>query len=825
MNRRKALRSIVRALVVLLACALFLSALYVRSSYPGISGARSVKGLRAEVDVSRDTLGIAHIRANSAHDLYFAQGYVHAQERLWQMEFQRHVAAGRLSELFGEEFISTDTFLRRMGLPEVSRLAVDNATGRTRSAIDAYVAGVNAFIASGVRPLELKLLGMHSGSWSAEDVGGVLALMAFDLGLNWEMEAVRQSMLEEAGMDRMREVLPPYGREAPPVVSSGAKQPSGGSDPAATISPVATLSEESEERWLTAERLTVIREYSSLAGLGPIPRGGSNSWVVGPDHSAEGVALLANDPHLGLGLPSLWYEMELQYGEEHWVRGFSIPGAPAIAVGYNRDVAWGLTNTADTQDLFLERRESDQGYRFELDGQWYEADLRTEELLVSGRDEPKEIEIVSTANGRLILEDPSLSVAWSARSIERSPFDAFLNMNAARDIYELRDALIDFEIPPQNVVFADRSGAIGFRTAGRIPARKSAGGLLPGAGWDSAHAMPDPVPFESLPELINPDSGYIATANHRVTGDAYPFRILSDTAPPSRMQRITDVIESGPAMSVERSMKLQTDWRNLHAEYWTPRFLDDLSAYLDAAGSHPSDVERKALSVLEAWKEKAEYGRSEAGPVIFSHWYGEIIERIFAPWLGDELYNEFLESGYLVFNSTDAVLDRENSLWIEGNREELVAGAFSTVIEELVARFGEDPNQWQWEDVQSIELSHTLSEVPGLGVLLSRGPYPYGGDHMTVGRAAYDLDDPFNVTVGAGIRMIVSLDRTPASYVAHAGGQSGHALHRWYADQFEAWREGRFRHTVHFSGKEEWGPGERWTMRLIPANEALSFDY
>ena len=792
-----------RILLVLLAIGAFSAILFVRHSYPVIQGVSNISGLESEVDVYRDRHGIPHIFADSGRDTYFAQGYVHAQDRLWQMEFQRRVASGRLSELFGEEFISTDAFLRRMGLPEVSRLAVETAGDEALAMIDAYIAGVNAYLERAPRPLEMRLLGVQPEAWTREDVGGVLALMGFDLGMNWEAQAVRVAMLEETGEEMLGEILPPYPLEGPSTWTAEQAMnqvPDLGND-------LPMLSGDTRAPALTASDIASLRNEIGLERLGALPSTGSNSWVVSAEHTGTGFPQLANDPHLELGLPSLWYEIELVTGGgeplsgegeplsgegERRVRGFSIPGAPTVVVGHNDDVAWGLTNTGDTQDLFYERRHEEDPHYFERDGAWYEADVSEEAIHVSGRDNPETIEIVRTVNGPVILEDPALSVHWSATQIERSPFDAFLRMNRAETAEDLRDALAWFEVPAQNVVYADRHGNIGFKTAGRIPARTDVSGSMPRPGWDSASEVPEPVPFDALPELFNPPQGYIATANHRVGDDSYPYIITPDWAPASRIQRIVNVLEGVSRVSMRTSASLQTDWVNLHAAHWLPEFRSALRDRAPEGGWN--EAEEELIRRLRRWEQVPEYTRGSSEALLFGHWYLRVMDEALGRQLSDELYEEVLETGYLAYNATDTILTAAESLWIDGSRDELLATTFREAVNDLRQRFGEDISSWRWDDVQSIELSHNLSEVPGLDLLLNRGPYPYGGDHMTVGRAAYDLRDPFNVKVGAGVRMVVSLEPEPHSLVAHAGGQSGHAGNRWYADQFEAWREGGTRH-------------------------------
>ncbi len=258
------------------------------------------------------------------------------------------------------------------------------------------------------------------------------------------------------------------------------------------------------------------------------------------------------------------------------------------------------------------------------------------------------------------------------------------------------------------------------------------------------------------------------------------------------MQRVVNAIEGSSRVSMRTSASLQTDWVNLHAAHWLPVFRSALRDQPPEGGWN--EAEEELISRLRRWEQAPEYTRGSSEALLFAHWYFRLMDETLGTKLSGELYGEVLETGYIAYNATDTILTTEDSFWIDGSRDALLATTFRETVNDLKQRFGEDISAWRWDDVQSIELSHTLSEVPGLGLLLNRGPYPYGGDHMTVGRAAYDLRDPFNVKVGAGVRMVVSLEPEPHSLVAHAGGQSGHAGHRWYADQFDAWREGRTRH-------------------------------
>ncbi len=811
--------------------------LLIRSSFPNITGERLLPGLETEVRISRDEHGVAHIAAETLEDLVFAQGYLHASERLWQMEFQRRVVAGRLAEWFGSDLIEADTLLRRIDLAGVAERVVESADPVTRLLIQRYAEGVNAFLERGPRPLELRLLRHHPEPWSAYDVGAVPALMAFDLGQNWEAELVRQRMIEQVGTQMVAEILPPYEYRGPAVRRGENTRPPSSE----TQLEAPDLAPDSRSAGNAApapapgaappEVLSQLRAVRDLARLGPIPRTGSNSWVVSGDRTADGVPHLANDVHLSLGLPSVWYELELEVPGNLWVRGFSIPGTPLVAVGHNRQLAWGLTNTGDTQDLYLERRHPDNRELFEHDERWYRAELREERMKVAGGD-PEKVTLVETRNGRLIEDDPPLSLAWTAYQTEASIFDAVLGMAQAENWTEFRGALRSWTLPAQNVVYADREGTIAFRTAGLIPRRpasatqvadrmQAAGnvggaaeppaprmGLIPRRGWRSADASPGVLSFDELPELVNPAQGYLATANHRVVEPPYPHTITADPQPPARMRRIVAQLEADDSIAIERSMEMQTDWYNQHAADRLPRFLQALDGHeLSAPG-------RAAKAELHRWLERPANAPERAGPLIFSTWHYTAMRAAFAPHLGDELYQEFIAVRDLAYNSFEAVLEREHTGWTARGVDRVLRIAFDAAVDELVERHGPNVESWRWDAAQTIELEHVLGEMALLRPLFNRGPYAYGGGQMTVGRASYSLEHPFKVIGGAVNRSVLRLGRDGIeAWVSHFAGQSGHVGNRWYADQFEQWRSGEYRRVRHLAGDD---PPPLWRKHLRP---------
>ncbi len=730
--------------------------------YPEQLSAHAERG----VSVYRDERGVAHIRADNLQDLLFVQGYVHADERLWQMEFHRRVVSGRLSEALGADLAGADRFLRTIGLRRVARRVVDKTSPEGLAAMEAYARGVNARIGEGRLPPEMRILGIEPDPWEPVDTAGVLALMAYELGTNWQEESIRKDLKDRLPPGLHEDILPPYDEWETPAIW-----------------------EKEQAQWVGS-----VRPPDALAAIEPyLPRLGSNSWVVRAEQWAGDHALLANDPHLSIGLPVIWFENRLAAEGEPAVYGWSIPGAPGVIIGHNETIAWGMTNIGDTQDLFLEQRHPDDPSRFRIDGEWYEAESIREEIRVKGRDEPEVFTVYITRNGPLVSETPPVSLKWTAHHLETSTVDAILKINRAGNWEQFKDALALFSAPVQNVVYADIKGNIGFKTAGMLPVRKKGRGLEPKPGYDSAYGWEGFIPAGDLPELFNPPRGFIVTANHKVAGDDYPHAIAIDDASPYRMMRIMEVLSDNGHLTLADMKTLQTDWHNRHAEARLPLLLEHTKAHGDQFPDRYGDTWKKALEMLESWQNKPESLPDKAEPAIYARWYLAFMEDVFREKMGDELYFRFTGKGYMAYKALDSLLEKGASEWFDPGLDLILARSLARAVEELTETMGPDPEAWQWKDMQSISFDHVMGQNRLLAYFFNRGPYPYGGDYETVGRAAYSLNDPFNVTFAAGLRFIAEMD--PAGIRSHAvlaGGQSGHFLSEHYDDQIETWLEGGY---------------------------------
>ncbi len=776
MNKRKKILSIILIVLAVSLTGLGIFGYYfLRSGVPIYDEAVILEELSEEVGVHYTGRGVPYIAAVNESDLYLMQGYLHAKERMWQMELQRRVVQGRLSEVLGEDQLQADRFLKTINLEKIAGQMLKNTSLEGRAAIESYCTGVNAYLDTHPPSLEFRLLGFKPEPWSPLDSAGIISLMAFDLGSNWRAEMFRQALAEEIAPDLLEEIVPPYEDwESPRVLSS-------------------FKNTEHSKIENPGQSLLDILNKTSLEHLYTVPRLGSNSWVISPRLSATGSAVLANDPHLNLGLPSIWFENAFTLREEKCdmdLYGWSIPGAPGVVVGHNRSIAWGLTNTGDTQDLFIEKRHPEDPQLFEYAGEWYEADLETTEIIIKGREEPERLEIIHTRNGPLISEDPPMSLRWTAYDVETSTIDAVLKLNKASDWEQFKNALAHFSLPVQSFVYADVEGNIGFRVAGLLPVRKQGQGIMPSPGWKDNYGWEKYIPYEEMPELYNPEKGFIVAANNRIEPDDYPYLISMDNAPGYRKQRITEVLAELEEIEVEDSKMLQTDWYNRHAYERLPSFLE----ILHKNGPTFSRVEQEALDVMVDWAKNPINERGSAGAAIFQLWYLNLMEEIFKAEMGDQLYLEFLKQGYIASNAMEALLEKDKSGWFPEGLDKPLTAAFSDTVNELSKTLGEEPQEWRWDELQNITFEHDLGVAPLIGnYLFNRGPYPYGGDFMTVGRARYAFDEPFEVINGAGLRFIAVMEIDHiSSEVVIAGGQSGHPLSPHYCDQLETWLSGEY---------------------------------
>jgi penicillin amidase len=810
-------RSLLLGLVVILALVLLLAALYavrtVRRPLPRTTGTVTLEALDAPVDVRRDAFGIPHVYADTAHDLFVAQGYVHAQDRFWEMDVRRHTTAGRLSELFGPDQVETDVFLRTMGWRRVAEQELDMLAPATVAMLEAYAEGVNAYL-DGRRPgdiaLEYSVLGLQRPGytpepWTPADSVAWLKAMAFDLRGNTDDERARVEYTETLPAERVEQLWPPFPYDLrDPIVDAAAAAATPADDPLAAgpARPHAAVAAGRDRVTAVDERMAALPQMLGPAGSGI----GSNSFVLSGERTATGRPLLANDPHLAPSLPSIWYQMALHCRQvtdacPYAVTGFSFSGFPGIIIGHNDRIAWGFTNLGpDVADYVLERVDGD---RYAYDGEMLALETRREIIRVAGGSDV-EITVRSTRHGPLVSDaleplegvarrapagddrqELSVALRWTALRPGRTA-DAVPMLNAATGWEEFRAAASRFEVPAQNMAYADVDGNIGYQAPGRIPIRAPGDdGRWPVPGWTGRHDWQGFVPFDALPSVRNPPEGLIITANQPVVDDDTGLFLSRDHAYGWRSARLSALLDDARGVEVDDLLAVQMDARNGLTEALVP-----LLAQVDV----PAEV-RPARDLLTGWD--GQQSADSAPGAYFAAVWRHLLLRTF----GDDLPDDArIDGGGRWMEVVRVLADQPDSPWWDDratatreDRDAMLRSALIAAQRELVDRLGGDVIAWRWADLHTLPLRHeTLgsSGVDPIERLFNRGPVGVGGGPSIVHATGWDAWAGYAVDWVPSMRMVVDLSDLDASRWVNLTGASGHAFSPHYVDQVSRWQSG-----------------------------------
>jgi penicillin amidase len=748
------------ALVLLLGAAIW-------ASLPRLDGRVEIEGASAPVEILRDAWGVPRIRAASAEDAYLGLGYVHAQDRLWQMELRRRVAQGRLSEILGAGGLPTDRLMRTLGLYRRAEAAVAHLPDEARRYLESYARGVNAWLRRHRALLapELLLLWHAPEPWTVADSLAFTRLMALDLGENWRTELLRARLARVVSAEQLADLFPPPDDRAPITIDP--RQLAG----------------------LDLERLAAALPPAPPPGLG------SNVWVVDGGRSASGQPLLANDPHLGLDLPGPWYLAGLE-APGLSVIGGTMPAMPIVVAGRNARLAWGLTNTGpDTQDLFVERLDpADPSRYLTPDGSAAFA-LRRETIAVRFG-APEQLLVRETRHGPVLsdLGDPSgltasdrvLALAWTALDEDDVTLIAGFGLATAGSAQEVDAALAPFGSPQQNVVYATTGGDIGLVAPGRVPIRRAGDGAVPVEGADGRHDWIARIPYPELPRLARPPSGQIVNANNRLVGPEYPFLIARDWDPGLRARRIEAMLDGRSALTAEDFAAMQADRRSTLADDMLPFLLEAAAA----RATLPDLVE-----ALGRWDRRMAPDRPE--PLAFAAWYHELAATVYADELGPllEAYRG-QRAGFmrLALGRRQVWCDDVATAAVE-SCEQRIALAWQRATSRLRETYGADWRAWRWGKAHELVISHEpLGRLPVLGALF-RISLERGGDGSTVDVAHYRAASDgtsFVSRSGPSYRMIVDLADPDGSLFIAPTGQSGHRLSPHWRDLTAIWSSGGY---------------------------------
>lgn len=756
--------------------ALGLAGLFIagRMTLPTIDGEVVLQGPKAEIRIVRDRFSVPHIEASNRHDGLFALGYVHAQDRMWQMEFQRRVGQGRLSEFAGDVTLRTDIFLRTMGFYRAAEATVANLDQATQDDLQAYAKGVNAWLdnRTALLPPEFHILGVTPEPWKPADTLVWLKMMAMNLSGNWSSEALRARIASRLGPEMMRQLWPEYPADAPIALG------------------------EQAALWQTPAIDDLLDIWPSQ------PTGiGSNNWVIDGSLSATGKPLLANDPHLGLQAPAVWYFAHINDGENETI-GATLPGVPFVVLGRNRHVAWGFTNTApDVQDLIIEEFNPENTDEYLTESGW-ETITKREETIRVGGGEDYVLTVRSTRHGPILFDrkdssqgdgflsdNQAVAIRWHVLDDDEFSVRAGLRTASAKSVVQFIEVMRDFHGAQQNMVVADVSGSIGFVAAGRVPIRADRSdwqGMLPGRGWDPLSRRTGFIPFEELPQIVNPETGYVITANNRITGPAYPHFITNEWAQPFRAQRIHDLLTGRTAHTIDSFRDMQADQVSLMVREFLPLMLR----------FDPADPGLKEIVAdLRLWDGDSVADRTE--PTIFNAWYREFVRQVLIDQAGPDFQRLWAPRPGFFRNVLNGRGNAE--IWCDDTATEaeetcaaILERSLGLAVAELEQRYGSDRSDWVWGPIHAAINDHNpMTNVPGLKDIFDLS-VPVGGDSFTVNVAHGRMRDekaPFETHSGASLRAIYDLDDLDRSIYIHSTGQSGNPMSPHYSDMTERWRQ------------------------------------
>jgi penicillin G amidase len=749
-----------------------------RSPLPELDGTISVHGISGPVSVIRDNHGVPTIEAATLDNLFFAQGYVTAQDRLFQMDLMRRAAAGELSEIVGNVALKHDRQQRILGLRAATEKGLQTSTPEDRQHFDAYARGVNAYLDShrDRLPLEFRLLHYSPRPWRMQDSLVIAYQMIETLSTSPQAALTREKVLARLGPELTGDLYvnsswldhpptaPTSSANAPPLISENA--------PAGAVS--ASGSELSDAAGLRPWLQPHFRNDD------PEPLG-SNNWVVSGAHTVSGKPLLSNDMHLGHQMPNLWYEAHLRSGDFD-VAGVTLPGYPYVIVGHNRRVAWGFTNVGPTvEDAYVEN--FNQSGEYQIPDGWKQPEIRHEVIHVKGGQDVS-LDVQVTRHGPIVTElapgeTRKIALRWTLYDRVSNPF---FHVDSAQNWEQFRRAFSEFDAPGQNVVYADVDGNIGYQATGKVPIRASGDGSLPVDGSNNAHEWTGYVPFDKLPSVLNPTSGFIGTANARITPDGYPYSISAEWEAPWRVDRIYHVLGFGRKFSASDMLAIQTD---IFSEL--DRFVaDKLVSAVDHA-KNPSPRAKQAADILRSWN--GQMTADSAAPTIVSQARLELKRMLLEPKLGSapnqepgsdlswKSYHWMMETMWL-----ENVLSHQPARWLPPNYssfDELLAAA----LDAAVTKAPSDLNSWKWGPQNSVTIQNlVLGKIPVVRHWTGPGEQPQSGSGYTVKASGRDY--------GPSERFTADLSNLDGSTLNLVTGESGNFLGPYYMDQWKAWYYG-----------------------------------
>ncbi len=778
---KKFLKWMSLSLILVIIIVFFSGYWFVHKSISPTFGTFEEKSLKNSATIYRDEWGIPHIYANSLNDVFFAQGYAQAQDRLFELDLSRRAVRGELSQIFGKDLIDADKFFISIGFYRAAEKGEKILAPQSKKYLQSYADGVNAFIDEHKNnlPPEFTLLGYKPTTWKVTDSLAIGKYMSWTLGGNMQTELLLMAISEKLDENKVKEIFPSYPKDGITIIKNAWRE-AGVSYP-------------------KAEKLLALTDLSDRDRIGVPGIGiGSNNWVVSGSMTKSGKPILANDMHLEIKSPSIWYQNHLKVPGVMNITGVIFPGIPGVIVGHNDYIAWGVTNlNPDVQDLYIEKRNPDNPYQFEYNGKWEDAKVVKYDIKVKGeKDVPYTVAI--TRHGPIIsdvFDQPDtipLALKWT-NLMPTSELDAVIQIDQAKDWDSFKKGLENFKVPAQNFVYADIYGNIAYRGNGLIPIRSKGDGLLPVPGWNDQYEWKGFIPYDQLPTVMNPKQGFLATANNKVVDNSYPYFLSYEWAPPYRATSITESLKGRKNLTLQDVISIQTNWNNLQARKLAPILEIALKSV------NFDNLNEKVKEQFFAWLDNNPKDEpTEAGPMIYHTLYLHLLENTFKDELDDELFTKFITHGNAI-NTMDKFLVND-STWFDNvttnekeNRDQIIIQSFKDTVIELKDKLGGNIDAWKWGTLHTITFDHPLGKQKGLDIIFNDGPYSYGGSAVTVGAASYPLANPYQVTSAGPWRYGVDLADMNHGMDILFGGSSGHPFSEHYDDQIQKWLHGEYK--------------------------------
>ncbi len=777
---------------------------YLKSTLPDYDGHQIVKGLQNEVEIIRDSFGMPHIYAQSDQDAYFALGFCQAQDRLFQMDLARRAGQGRLSEILGTSLIKVDKLFRTLNAALPTKDWEKKMAPESLNALEAFSAGVNHFLETNESPLpiEFTILGYTPDSWTSYDSMAVMLYMGWSQNYAFKTELLHAAIIRKVGEDMARELFIDYPSGFPAIIPEN-------EDPIATIDP---------------EYLETLQLASEIIGFNN--GGASNGWVVSSKKSKTGKPLFANDPHLDLSMPSIWYEAHIATPSMN-ISGALVAGMPFVIGGANEHIAWGVTNSHyDDADFYIEKIHPDNPNQYQYQDKWEQMEIKKDIINVKNADKI-DFQVRLTRHGPIIdslnkhekQKGFALAMRWAQTDFP-NVLKGFWLVNHAKNIEDIEHAA-GYAKSGQNWIYADDKGNIGFYFLGGIPKRKNSTGELPIPGWDGEYEWEGYVPDREQPHLRNPKKGYIVNANNKVEPEGYPYVITTYYAVPDRFVRIQEMLEEKEHLDSEDFEEMLTDKLMVMARDWTPLIIKVLKDV------QLSDLETAALSSLKKWDYTATH--TQTAPAVFNVFMNYIAENTFKKRLGTDLYEHYVTGDKNIpFNVLREFIQKGESSWFDDpdtpdkeGLNHILVKSFKDSTAFLQETLGNDIKNWTWGKIHTMTIYHPFGKkLPVVGKYFNIGPYPVDGSIFTVNPTYFKLTKSYKVKGGgASFRHIIDFSDMKNSKRILPGGVSGNVMSPHYDDQFDLWLAGKYRPFV--LDRTEVMKDKRYRLVMHPDKEMI----